>query len=314
MRDGGTCEGLATIAVTKIWLTRNAQLPLREQLVRQVALAILSGELKPGAKLPAVRTIARQHEVHPNTVSAAFHELVERGWLEMRRGSGLYVQKTAAGSEEDELDAALLELIEKVRRSGRPPEDALRRLNEMLNPPRYRRVVVIEPDAGMRALLEAELGSIFAAEFIRPDELNGRGPDPEVIYAALPTRAAAATTLLPEGARCVTLRIASAGAALRQAETPTGKVLVAIVSGAREFREWARILLIAAGLDSEAVYEIDTSEAGWKRRVKRADIVVADALSGSQIPDRSDVRVFRVVAGEMLDELCKLTVTPQRVS
>lgn len=73
----------------RFWLTKNSELPIHEQLVRQVLLGILSEDLPAGHKLPSVRALSRRHGIHANTVSAAYHDLLERGWLELRHGSGL---------------------------------------------------------------------------------------------------------------------------------------------------------------------------------------------------------------------------------
>jgi hypothetical protein len=40
----------------RLWITRTSELPIREQLVNQIVLGILSKELPPGYKLPSVRT------------------------------------------------------------------------------------------------------------------------------------------------------------------------------------------------------------------------------------------------------------------
>ena len=68
-------------------------MPLREQLTAQIKLAILSQDLKPGQKLPSTREIARRFKIHSNTVSAAYRELSESGWVDMRAGSGIYVRR-----------------------------------------------------------------------------------------------------------------------------------------------------------------------------------------------------------------------------
>jgi DNA-binding transcriptional regulator YhcF (GntR family) len=39
----------------RFWITKNSELPIREQLVRQVVLGILSEDLPAGHKLPSVR-------------------------------------------------------------------------------------------------------------------------------------------------------------------------------------------------------------------------------------------------------------------
>src|SRR5579863_6240530 len=104
----------------RFWLTKNSELPIREQLVRQVLLGILSEDLPGGHKLPSVRAMARRHHIHSNTVSAAYHDLLEQGWLELRRGSGLYVrtQNVLASGREGELDGLLTALLQAARRCG----------------------------------------------------------------------------------------------------------------------------------------------------------------------------------------------------
>ena len=68
----------------RFWITRNGEVPIREQLVRQAVLGILTQDLPPGARLPSVRAMARRHRIHSNTVSAAWHDLLDQGWLELR--------------------------------------------------------------------------------------------------------------------------------------------------------------------------------------------------------------------------------------
>jgi len=62
----------------RLWIARTSVLPVREQLVAQLLLAILSRELGPGDRLPSTRELARRLHVHSNTVSAAYAELERR--------------------------------------------------------------------------------------------------------------------------------------------------------------------------------------------------------------------------------------------
>src|SRR5512133_1430813 len=72
--------------VMRLWLARGSEVPIREQVVTQVVLGILSDDLPPGVRLPSTREIARRFRVHANTVSAAYRELERDGWIESRRG------------------------------------------------------------------------------------------------------------------------------------------------------------------------------------------------------------------------------------
>ena len=56
----------------QLWLAKDSEVPLREQLIAQIKLAILSQDLKPGQKLPSTRELARRFKIHANTVSAAY--------------------------------------------------------------------------------------------------------------------------------------------------------------------------------------------------------------------------------------------------
>src|SRR5450631_31705 len=76
----------------RFWLARNSEVPIREQIVTQITLGILSGDLKPGERIPSLADLARRFKVHQNTISPAFRLLEKEGWLELRSGSGVFVR------------------------------------------------------------------------------------------------------------------------------------------------------------------------------------------------------------------------------
>jgi DNA-binding transcriptional regulator YhcF (GntR family) len=84
----------------RIWISRSGSIPIREQLSAQVLFGILSHRLRPGERLPSVRDLARRIKMHPNTVSAAYSDLVERGWLKRKSGSGVFVADLKANSND----------------------------------------------------------------------------------------------------------------------------------------------------------------------------------------------------------------------
>ena len=145
----------------RFWITRNSELPIREQLVRQVLLGILSEDLPAGHKLPSVRAIARRHHIHSNTVSAAFHDLLEQGWLELRRGSGLYVRPlNPSGAPQGDLDRLLAKLLQEALGSGYQPDVVLDRLTHLLHPRTYQRILVAEPSRPCVRFFKPSLASI----------------------------------------------------------------------------------------------------------------------------------------------------------
>src|SRR3989449_9916107 len=72
----------------RLWLSKSSEVPLREQLVTQIRLGIISGDLSSRQRLPSTRELARRFRIHANTVSAAYRELHRNGWVDFRRGSG----------------------------------------------------------------------------------------------------------------------------------------------------------------------------------------------------------------------------------
>ncbi|MBQ4370277.1 MAG: GntR family transcriptional regulator [Oscillospiraceae bacterium] len=72
------------------WNFRSDQ-PIYAQLVEQITLAILSGVFAPGSRLPAVRELAAQAGVNPNTMQRAMAELEQSGLIYSQRTSGRFV-------------------------------------------------------------------------------------------------------------------------------------------------------------------------------------------------------------------------------
>lgn len=82
----------------------SGELPPFEQLKAQVIARIGAGELIAGTRLPAVRQLATDLGIAPNTVARAYRELEADGFLETRGRNGTIVK--AKGGDA----AALLQL------------------------------------------------------------------------------------------------------------------------------------------------------------------------------------------------------------
>lgn len=66
-------------------------MPIYAQLVYKIKLAIVSGEYEKGQRLPAVRDMAFDAGVNPNTMQRAFAELERLGLVYTQRSSGRFV-------------------------------------------------------------------------------------------------------------------------------------------------------------------------------------------------------------------------------
>src|ERR1044071_2235293 len=69
--------------------------PIYLQLMEQVKHAIETGALRPGEQLPAIRPLAEELVINPNTVAKAYRELEHQGFIELRHGAGAFVADSA---------------------------------------------------------------------------------------------------------------------------------------------------------------------------------------------------------------------------
>ncbi len=65
--------------------------PLSEQLEARIAELIISGEMAENEKLPAVREVAKELMINPNTVQKTYRQLEQRGLIYSLPGKGSYV-------------------------------------------------------------------------------------------------------------------------------------------------------------------------------------------------------------------------------
>ncbi len=78
---------------------------LYRQIAEQIRGLIRSGEYLPGARLPPERDLAKQLGVSRPSVREALIALEVEGLVEVRIGSGIYVQRAAAGRSDDDASA-----------------------------------------------------------------------------------------------------------------------------------------------------------------------------------------------------------------
>lgn len=91
VKTGGGEEGL------KLIISNVSGVPIYEQIKRQVKAAILSGELKEEEALPSLRTLAKDLKISVLTVTRAYTELEQEGFVKNVQGRGCFV--LGSGSE-----------------------------------------------------------------------------------------------------------------------------------------------------------------------------------------------------------------------
>lgn len=78
-------------SASEIGIDRSDREPIQSQIARQVRALVLSGRLKPQAKLPSTRALSEELNVARATVVEAYDQLLSEGYLETRSGSGTRV-------------------------------------------------------------------------------------------------------------------------------------------------------------------------------------------------------------------------------
>jgi len=289
----------------RLWISRNSEVPIREQLVTQIVLGIVSNDLKVAERLPSTRDLARRYDIHANTVSSAYRELARRGWVEFRKGSGVYVR--ARNDESIENGLALDQLIARFFRNLREEgyslaeiQAGIKRSLSVQGPDHF---VLLERDPELREILVAEIAMATEVKVkgVGPNEVDGAltGAVPVVLYGHMDQFA---ERIKPE-IDVLVLHSASVVERMRGQTRPPRDALVAVVSRWPEFLRSARTMLVAAGLDADALSFRDARERNWEKGLRSAAFVITDSLMAPRIPVGCEVKLFRVLAESSLNEI-----------
>lgn len=294
----------------KMWFAPGSEVPLYRQLGTQIVLAILSGDLKPGEKLPSTRALARRFDIHPNTVSSAYHQLEQENWVESRRGSGVYVKerKPQQMTPEQVLDVHIAGFFRAVRELGLPAETVRAQVARWLAAPPADHLLLIEADAKLAQIFVTELSNVTSmpVQVISPEDCRA---DRRCLAGAVPlcrpSRKLAVQEAIGVGVELVVLPINSAVAWLAPLVSATPGHLIAVVSHWPEFVETARTMLLAAGVSGDALMLIDANDPEWVRGLATASAILCDVYTASrpELPKKPKQFVFPLLADSVKEML-----------
>ena len=294
----------------RLWFSPASEVPIYRQLVTQVALAVLSGDLKPGDRLPSTRELARRFSIHPNTVSAGYRQLAREGWVEYRHGSGVYIKGDAAPSTPEQiLDQHIVAFFRAVRELRMPGAAIRQRVAEWIAAPPPDHFLLIDPDPDAREILLTEIRqltdwpamAISLKEAANPEALLGAVP------LCRPSRNKLVRDVLPAGIELVMLPIRSANKWL-DPELPSLKgKLIGVVSHWVDFRETAETMLAAAGIDPDLLVVRNPRRPRWQRGLDQTGEIICDVqtAAGRGLPEGPRVFVFSVLADAAREELSR---------
>jgi GntR family transcriptional regulator len=250
----------------EILLNRDSGVAIRDQLVTQLELRILDGTLKPGQRLPSVRALARRLKIHANTVSAAYQDLKQAGHARLQRGSGVFVRDAGSWDPEDArgLDEMIRLTLHIALRKGWSAAEIRKAVERWLAAAPPDRIVVVDATAGMAALLAHEITQRLGVK-ISSCTLAELKRDPEQLAGAL-------ALVLPFYVQ--PLRRIAPGAGLA----------VLVVASSPELLPFAQVVF--KGLRGDEILletRLLSETREWKRVLRAADLVLADAIAAPHV-------------------------------
>ena len=109
--------------------------PIYQQIMRVLRTQIASGEYPPGCRFPAVRELALEAGVNPNTMQRALAELEREGLLETVRTTGKFVtedQELISRTRNELAADSIRALIGSLKNLGLTEEQILKEVEHSL--------------------------------------------------------------------------------------------------------------------------------------------------------------------------------------
>lgn len=270
----------------QVRIRRNSGVPVKDQIRAQIEMAMLSGELPRGSRLPPIRTWARKLKVHANTISAAYRELGASGHVVVRSGSGVYVEpRPRRTALQATVASRLREAVEEALATGLGKEDILAAVARFAEPQNPLGILVVDPSSEMGAVYASEIREALGAE-VRVATLDELDLNPKLaaglVVAVLPYHVGRVEGVAALGRLVVfTLRLPNP-----EAMIPPGisSGVVLVVSESPLFLSFARVSLKSV---LSADFEIQTclleNEKLWRRFLAASDVIIADAVSAPRL-------------------------------
>lgn len=110
----------------------SSDVPIYQQIRDQVVMAIASGQLVPGDKLPTIRTLAEEAGINMMTASKAYQLLKIEGYITTGRRDGATVRIPATEAAPKTVEGLRLRLYE-LRLAGMERSDILELCGKLLD-------------------------------------------------------------------------------------------------------------------------------------------------------------------------------------
>lgn len=293
----------------KIWLSKNSEVSVREQIITQITLGITSGDLPIGEKLPSTQEIARRFQIHSNTVSNAYQKLAEDGWIEFKKGSGFYVCEVAKKDSENEfaLDSLIADFVKTAQTKGFSKKEIQNRLQKWFkNQPEE--ILLIESDEDFRQILIAEMKDAikFKISGISLKEFQDQHKNTNAVLVAMSDEESKIKNILSPNKHCFYLKSRSVPASMVGETRPNRDDLIAVVSGWEKFLFLAKTILLAANIENESLLIRSTKDENWQNGLKNASMIICDSLTAKKVSQKDKLKPFYLISDESIKEMQNL--------
>ena len=293
----------------RISVSRESDIPIREQLTAQLVFLIGSGQLKPGDTLPSVRELALRLHVHRNTVSQAYADPSLDALLEKIPGRRVTVRADHfPDPSRPDLDTVINTAIQSAHQHGYTLQQLRQRVQERLRvgPPDH--LLLVGREAGMGVILRVELRQRLrvAIDWCTADELTSH-PDRALggLVVSPPALLPRVEPLLPAERSAVRLVYASADEHLDRIRRLPQPSLIVVASVSRYFLETARAVLAPAVRRRHSMEEC-LMIGDYQDLPQAADLIVCDSVTYSHLlPKRPKFQLIhhQLVSSAFLDEI-----------
>lgn len=97
-----------------IALDYQSRIPIYEQIVLEIEKLVALNILKPGEQILAIRELALNLGVNPNTIKKAYDTLEQRGVIISKSTKGTFITEDVAEVKSAKVDAIIDEIKEKI--------------------------------------------------------------------------------------------------------------------------------------------------------------------------------------------------------
>jgi GntR family transcriptional regulator len=273
-------------------INSKSHVPVHVQLEEQIKHLILTGGVAVGSRLPSIRALAGYLRVNRNTVARVISDLEREGYVESRRGSGVYVAEPPVAEEDLKRQEVLERTMDLAAAQDVPLEELAYALlaRAGVQPPERVPVLFVEcnePELEQyRAELEERLPVTVEAVLLEDLEELLSGEE-------LPWRLAVTTfyhvheverLVEPRGMETFALLTEMTLEGLQRLTELPDNTPVAVVGNSRTCTDNLLRSLEGAGLDHLDLFQIQEDDTESRSRIEEAKVVVCASAVAPRLP------------------------------